>query len=59
LRGKHLQNGDAVGSENIGRQIVFKVENADEFAPVDQWQGENGARAVLNDVGISRKRIRR
>ena len=40
-------------------QIVFKVENTDEFSLVDQWQRENGARATLKDVGIGRERILR
>ncbi len=34
LRRKHLQYRDTVRSENVWRQIVFKVENADEFGLV-------------------------
>src|SRR5262249_61790823 len=59
LRSKHLQHRDALGRENARRQIVFKIENADEFSLVDQWQTENGAGATPNDGGIGRKRILR
>jgi len=31
FRRKHLQYRGTVKSENVWRQIVFKVENADEF----------------------------
>jgi hypothetical protein len=34
LRRKHLQYRDTARSENVWRQIVFKVENADEFGLV-------------------------
>jgi hypothetical protein len=34
LRRKPLQYRDTVKSENVWRQIVFKVENADEFGLV-------------------------
>jgi len=57
LERKHLQDADAVTSENVRGQVIFEVENTDEFALVDQWQSENGARAALNDVGIGRKGI--
>src|SRR5260370_13422962 len=35
LRRKHLQHRDAVRSENVWRQIVFKVENTDELGLVN------------------------
>src|SRR5260370_21146942 len=35
LRRKHLQHCDAVRSENVWRQIVFKVENTDELGLVN------------------------
>src|SRR5215831_12865395 len=59
LRGEHLQHRDALGRENARSQIVLKIENADEFSLVDQWQTENGAGATLNDVGIASKRTLR
>lgn len=34
LRRKQLQYRDTVGSQNVWRQLVFKVENADEFGLV-------------------------
>src|SRR5215470_8146554 len=40
LRSKHLQHRDAPGRENARRQIVFKIENADQFSLIDQWQTE-------------------
>src|SRR5215475_4399479 len=57
LRSKHLQYRDAVRRENVRRQVVFKIENADEFALVDQGQAENGTGTTLNNVGIGSKRI--
>ena len=59
LRRKHLQHCDTVRSENVRRQIVFKVERTDEFALVNQWQTENGTGAPLNDIGIGRRRTLR
>jgi len=34
---KHLQDGDPVSIENVWREIVFKIENPDEFALSGQW----------------------
>src|SRR5262249_32807632 len=48
---------DALRRENVWRQTVFEVENADEFCLIDQWQTENGTGATLSDVGIGRKRV--
>src|SRR5262249_46838832 len=59
LRRQHLQHRDALGRENARSQMVFKIENANQFSLVDQWQTENGAGTTLNDVGIGRKRILR
>src|SRR5215813_8187693 len=51
LRRQHLQHRDALGRENAWSQMVFKIENANQFSLVDQWQTENGAGTTLNDVG--------
>src|SRR5262249_9095886 len=59
LRRKHLQHHDARRGENARHQIVFKVENADEFSPIDQGRAENGTDAALNDVRIGSKRVLR
>src|SRR5262245_9312426 len=59
LRRQHLQHRDALGRENARSQIVFKIENTDEFSLVDQWQTKYGTGATLADVGIGSKRILR
>src|SRR6516164_2045624 len=56
---KHFQHGDAVRGEYVRRQIVFKVENSDDFSLVDQWQTEDGTGAAPNDIRIGGKRALR
>src|SRR5262249_11673629 len=59
LRCEYLQHCDALRGENARRLIVFKIKNADELSPIDQWRTENGTGAALNDVRIGSKRLLR
>ena len=57
LRGEQLQHRDPGRREDAGGQVVFQVEHADELGLVQQRQAENGAGAMLSDIGIGRKGV--
>ena len=57
LRGEQLQHRDPGRREDAGGQVVFQVEHADELGLVQQRQAENGAGAMLPDVGICGKGV--
>ena len=41
LRRKNFQHRYALRRENARRQIVFQIENTDEFPLINQWQRKN------------------
>ena len=41
LRGKQFQHRDPRRSEDVGGQVIFEVEQTDEFGLVNQRQAEN------------------
>jgi hypothetical protein len=51
LRGEQFQD-----REDARRQVIFEVEHADEFGPIEQRQAENGPDSALTDMGIHAKR---
>src|SRR5262245_31391989 len=59
LRRQHLQHRDALARKNARSQAVFKLQNADQFSLVDQWQTKYGTGTTLADVGIGSKLILR
>jgi hypothetical protein len=42
LRRKQFQHCDPRRRENVGSQIIFEVEQTDQFALINQRQAENG-----------------
>ena len=52
LRSEHFENGAAVRREGARRQIVFQIENSDEFCLPQDWQAKHGLRLRLQQVFV-------